>query len=441
MRAGALVEPSRHRALRDQLAAGPPDRRPATGRRPQIGRRCGSRREPCYAASPGRSVAAVADTGFDELRELCTAADDKVSLAIGMTGFIMALTFHNRFREAAQLASEHSELLESIGDPTLTVALLFAAIYAKCQAGEMIEALRLSDRLIDLADGDPTKGNLFFGSPLSTAIAMRGHIRMCLGIRGWLDDADTSIAMAAPLDPVGYVFALVWKYVASIPFGALPADATAMRETAKALQIAESSSDDFILGMGRLSRGLALVSCDGAQREAGLDLFTEARNAAVTERFSLSALTIVEPEFAMEKARTGDLDGAIEMVRAVVDGAYESGDMIWRGRATNVLVELLVRRGSADDQHQAQAAIDRLAAVPTDPGFVLHEPPLLRSRALLAHTRGDENSCRNFMERYRSTAAAAGFKTLLAQEEATIMPPQGRSETHPPGRLTNPWTN
>ena len=112
-----------------------------------------------------RAGGSIADTGFDELRDLCTAADDKVSLAIGMTGYIMALTFHNRFREAAQVASEQSELLESIGDPTLTVALLFAAIYAKCQAGEMIEALRLSDRLIDLADGDPTKGNLIFGSP------------------------------------------------------------------------------------------------------------------------------------------------------------------------------------------------------------------------------------------------------------------------------------
>ena len=203
------------------------------------------------------------------------------------------------------MASEHSELLESIGDPTLTVALLFAAIYAKCEAGEMIEALRLADRLIDLADGDPTKGNLILGSPLSTAIAMRSHARMCLGIQGWQDDAATSIAMADPLDPTSYVFALLWKYVAAIPFGALLPDATAMRETAEALRIAERSSDDFILGMGRLSRGLALVSRDGPQREAGLDLFTQAREAAITERFSLSALTIVDPEFAMEKARSG----------------------------------------------------------------------------------------------------------------------------------------
>ena len=258
-----------------------------------------------------RTGGSVAATGFDELRDLCTAADDKVSLAIGMTGFIMALTFHNRFREAAQVASEQSELLESIGDPTLTVALLFAAIYAKCQAGEMTEALRLSDRLIDLADGDATKGDLIFGSPLSTAIAMRGHVKMCLGIRGWLDDAADSIAMAAPLDPTSYVFALLWKYVASIPFGALPADATAIRETTEALRIAESSSDDFILGMGRLCRGLVLVGGEGPQREAGLDLFTQAREMAVAERFSLSALTIVEPEFAWRRPAP-----AISMVRS-----------------------------------------------------------------------------------------------------------------------------
>jgi hypothetical protein len=288
----------------------------------------------------------------------------------------------------------------------------------------MIEALRLSDRLIELADGDLTKGNLIFGSPLSTAIAMRGHVKMCLGIRGWLDDAAASITMAAPLDPMSYVFALLWKHVASIPFGALPADATAMRETAEALRIAESSSDDFILYMGRLSRGLVLVTRDGPERDAGLDLFSQVRNMALKERMSLSALTIVDPEFALEAARTGDLDGAIDMARAVVDGAYESGDMIWRGRATEVLVQLLIRRGSVDDQHEAQAAMDRLAAMPTDPGFVLHELPLLRSQALLALARGDENGHRNFSEQHRATAAAAGYDAVTAVADVTAVAPQ-----------------
>jgi adenylate cyclase len=361
-----------------------------------------------------RAGGSVADTGFDELRELCIRSDDDISLAIAMAGYLMALTFYNRFSEAAQVASELSELLESIGDSTLSVALLFAPVYAKTQAGEMHEALRLADRLVELADGDATKGNLIVGSPLSTVIAMRGHVKMCLGMPSWLDDAADSIAMAAPLDPTSYVFALLWKYVASIPFGALPPDATAMSQTAEALRIAEQTSDDFILGMGRLSRGLTLVTGEGQQREAGLDLFGQAREAAVTQRFSLSALTIVDPEFAIERARGGDLDGAVDMVRAVVDGTYYSGDMIWRGRATAVLVELLVRRGSAADLREAQAVLDRLAAVPTDPGFVLNEIPLLRCRALLARVHGDEDGCRDLVERYRSTAAVAGFEPLVA---------------------------
>ena len=144
----------------------------------------------------------------------------------------------------------------------------------------------------------------------------------------------------------------------------------------------------------------------------------------MTERISLSALTIVDPEFALETARTGDLDGAIDMVRAVVDGAYESGDMIWRGRATEVLVQLLIRRGSVDDQHKAQAAMDRLAAVPTDPGFVLHELPLLRSRALLALARGDENGHRDFLEQHRAKAAAAGFDAVTAVANVTVIATQ-----------------
>ena len=45
----------------------------------------------------------------------------------------------------------------------------------------MTEALRLAQRVIDLAEGDPTKGNLVMGSALALAIAMRGFNRLCLG--------------------------------------------------------------------------------------------------------------------------------------------------------------------------------------------------------------------------------------------------------------------
>ena len=69
----------------------------------------------------------VAGDRFDELRELCAAAGDKASLAIGMAGLVADHAYQDRMREASQLASEAWALIESIGDPTLTVGLSFAA--------------------------------------------------------------------------------------------------------------------------------------------------------------------------------------------------------------------------------------------------------------------------------------------------------------------------
>ncbi len=123
--------------------------------------------------SAWRAGGSVADTGFDELRNLCTAAGDKRSLAIGMAGLLMALSVHAHYPESP-LASEFMELVESIGDPELTVGLSFAPLFANSEVEDMAEVLRLAERVIELADDDPTKGNLIIGSPLTFAIAMRG---------------------------------------------------------------------------------------------------------------------------------------------------------------------------------------------------------------------------------------------------------------------------
>src|ERR1700757_5165282 len=75
------------------------------------------------------------DTGFNELRDLCTAAGDQRALAIGMAGQVLAELLNAHRREASDLATEHTALLESIGDPTLTIGLSFAAFTAKYETG------------------------------------------------------------------------------------------------------------------------------------------------------------------------------------------------------------------------------------------------------------------------------------------------------------------
>ena len=123
-------------------------------------------------------MSSVAGDRFDELRELCTAAGDKASLAIGMAGLVIDHACQDRMREASQLASEAWALIESIGDPTLTVGLSFPVIYAKIESAEWSDVLRWSQRVIDLADGDPSKGNFIFGSPLALAFTTRAMARI-----------------------------------------------------------------------------------------------------------------------------------------------------------------------------------------------------------------------------------------------------------------------
>jgi adenylate cyclase len=48
----------------------------------------------------------------------------------------------------------------------------------------MAETVRLTQRMIDLADGDASKGNLILGSPLAAATMLRGCARCFLGDHG-----------------------------------------------------------------------------------------------------------------------------------------------------------------------------------------------------------------------------------------------------------------
>jgi predicted ATPase len=57
---------------------------------------------------------------FLELQKLCEAAADKASLAIGMTGLLADTLDQGRVGDASQLASQHLNLLESVGDAALT---------------------------------------------------------------------------------------------------------------------------------------------------------------------------------------------------------------------------------------------------------------------------------------------------------------------------------
>ena len=201
----------------------------------------------------------VAGDRFEELRELCTAAGDKASLAIGMAGLVMDHAFQDRIREASQLASEAMALIESVGDPTLTVGLSFAPIYAKMESAEWSDVLRWSQRVIDLADGDPSKGNFIFGSPLALAFTSRAMARYCPGSSRMARRPAARPGHGPQRRPVSYATVVTYVYSAGIPNGVLRPDDSAVREIEDALRIAERSGDDLALALARMTLGVALV--------------------------------------------------------------------------------------------------------------------------------------------------------------------------------------
>jgi hypothetical protein len=364
----------------------------------------------------------VAGARFDELRELCTAAGDKASLAIAMVGLVMDHAFQGRMREASQLASEAMVLIESVGDPTLTVGLSFATIYAKLESGEWWDVLRRSQRVIDLADGNPSKGNFIFGTPLAHALTSRAIARYCLGRPGWPDDLRHGLVMARSADPMSYATVVGYVYFVGVPFGVPRPDDRAEREIEEALRIAERSSDDLAVAVARMTLGFALVHRHtAAERDRGQKLLVEVSEVFLHRSYALGELPLVNAYLARETARCGDRDGAIPQMRAAVDHLFREGQLLnWGIPATGVLVETLLDRGAESDLAEAESAIERLAATPADEGLVIREIWLLRLRALLTRARGDDVAYWDLVSRYRAMAESLGFEGHMAWAAAMI---------------------
>ena len=170
--AAARLSWERARKIADQLPDDDPD---------QLSMRIAPRTMLCATDFQARAIQESRGR-FAELRELCSAAGDKVSLAIAMTGLATELVYAGRSREGSRLASEQMALLESIGDPTLTIGLAFVAFTNWLDAGEFGEVLRWSQTVIDLAGGDPAKGAGFgIGITAGVRVDTSRHCAMVAG--------------------------------------------------------------------------------------------------------------------------------------------------------------------------------------------------------------------------------------------------------------------
>jgi hypothetical protein len=409
--AAARVSWERARRIADALPDDDPD---------QLSMRIAPRTMLCATDLQAREVQ-ESQGRFAELRDLCAAAGDKVSLTIGMSGPATALCYAGRAREAARLTSEQMALLESIGDPTPTMALAPIAFVNWLGVGQFGEVLRWSQTVIDLAGGDPAKGAGFgVGSPLAIALAWRGTARWWLGRPGWRQDLHAAVAMARRSNPETLSGAVAWTYGFAMQYGVLRADDSVVRAGEDALQTAHSASSDRAVGLAAYTLAVGLLNRDAAaDRHRGLELMTQARDLWLRKR-GLFLIPVTDLWAARETARRGDRDAAIPVMRQAVDELHQAEHLFYGVWGTGVLVETLLGRGTERDVAEAQIAIDWLANLPAEEGSAMLDITLLRLRALQARARCDDEAYRELVGRYRAMAKSLGFEGHIAWAEAMV---------------------
>lgn len=352
---------------------------------------------------------------FVELREMCSAAGDKVSLAIGMTGPATELLFTGKAREAARMAAEQMSLLESMADPTPIMSLSFIAFLSWFDSGEFDQILRWSQTIIELAGGDPARGAGFgVGSPLAFALAIRGVARWWLGRPGWREDLHDAHAMARNSDPATLALILGWTYPIEIAYGVLRPDDSALAACEEAVLAAQRASNDYALGFAELALGVVLVYREAAaDRHRGLELLLRSRDMFLRERIP-SLVPVTELLAAPESARRGDWGAALKVMRAAVSELHAAGRLGYGVFGTGLLVEALLKRGAEGDLAEAQKATDVLADLSANGNSAMVEITRLRLRTLLARARSDDAAYRELLSCYRAKAESLGFEGHIA---------------------------
>jgi class 3 adenylate cyclase len=356
---------------------------------------------------------------FAELRELCSAAGDKVSLAIGMSGPATELMYAGRAREAARLSSEQMALLESIGDPTPTMGLAVVAFCNWLGVGEFGEVLRWSQAIVELAAGDPVKGAGYgVGSPLAIALAWRGHARWWLGRPGWRQDLHDAVAMARRSNTETFSGVVAWTYGHAILYGVLRADDSLVRACEDAVQTAHRASNDRALGLAGYALAIGLLNQDdAADRQRGLELMMQTRDIWLGKRVRF-LIPATDVWAARETARRGDRDAAIPVIRQAVGEMRQAEHLFYGVWGTGILVQTLLERGAQGDLAEAHEAIDWLANMRADQDSPMLEITLLRLQALLARARGEDIVYWDLVSRYRAMAESLGFEGHIACAKA-----------------------
>ena len=352
------------------------------------------------------------DGRFRELRDLTKQTGDLRSLAIGMAGRIWSFNVNDhRVPDAAALASELEEMISGIvcDAPTKSI-ILNSLAFARFTNCEFEAALKVIDTIQALLQGVPTV-------ELASAQALRGVVEICVGEyeqgRRHLREVTDQVRV---LHPVRHAQLLTY-WGSMVAVGMYQAD-DLVDEMRDALRHAESFGDISGIIAAQWAYGTALLRAENGSHDEAIDVLERARGSILKHRVLSFALATIGADLAIDAARKGQRDEAIDELRTSLSLEMASGALVFVGCTAEALIELLIDRGSIGDCGQAHRIVDQWQA--RWPGIPALDLWWLKSRALLAKAEGDADGYAELARQYLALCEKLDARGRVAEARRMV---------------------
>jgi adenylate cyclase len=353
------------------------------------------------------------DERYREFRDLTMECGDLTSFAIGTAGRIWSYCVNdNRVPEAVALASEVEQIIDCVDCDVETKGIILISLaYARFATCDFDSALEVIDVILALPHKEPIV-------EIAIADTLRGVIEICLGdYEEGRRHLRKGTAEARVLSPVSYASALAYWVTLLAAVGTYEADQL-LDEMRELLRRAESFGDVFGIIAAQWAYGTTLLRATDASHDAAIDVLEQTRTSILKHGVWILALTTLGPDLAIDAARKGQRDEAIEELRASVSRQTAGGSPVFVGCACEALVELLIDRGSVDDFTEAHRIVDQWQARrPCIPALDLW---WLKSRALLAKAEGNPDGYASLASQYLSLCEKLDARGRLADARRMV---------------------
>lgn len=333
-----------------------------------------------------------ADESYREFRSLAVQNGERESLAIATAGRVMSLSLNdNKVPEAVTLASELETIVDDLDCDVATRSIILTSVaFARFTNCEFDAALRVIDTIFGLPQAESTM-------ELAVADTLRGYVEICRGdqVRG-RRHLRRGTARGRELHPVNHAILLVYTSTL-VALGIYEPDEF-VDEMRDALRRAESFGDVCGLITAQCAYGTVLLRAENASREEAIEVLNRARSNIEKHNVFTLALGITGADLAVDAARQGRRDEAIDALRTSFLLHNETGFRVFAGCAGEALVELLISRGRPEDLTEARHIIGLWQGGRRDiPALDL---VCLKSQVRLAMAEGDWEGYATFAEEY-----------------------------------------